>query len=156
VQLVAALLVVLVIERRFSIAEGNAIVAKVKPENQAAARTVVDQVVGGLLRYTGWLLAFALLVLLIALITGPYPWAVRVRGWTAEVAAAAVGAVRGRQAGGSVTWVAAHRDVLMLGGAAIGVLLLLLADLSLVGFLGLILVFAAYELVVYRAGAAAS
>jgi hypothetical protein len=156
VQLVAALLVVLVIERRFSIAEGNAIVAKVKPENQAAARTVVDQVVGGLLRYTGWLLAFALLVLLIALITGPYPWAVRVRGWTAEVAAAAVGAVRGRQAGGSVTWVAAHRDVLMLGGAAIGVLLLLLADLSLVGFLGLILLFAAYELVVYRAGAAAS
>lgn len=156
VQLMVALVVVLVIERRFSIAESNAIVAKVKPENQAAARAVVDQVVGALLRYTGWLLALALVVLLIALITGPYPWAVRVRGWTAEVAAAAVGAVRGREAGGSVTWVAAHRDVLMLGGAAIGVLLLLLADLSLVGFLVLMLVFAAYELVVYRAGAAAS
>jgi hypothetical protein len=156
VQLMAALVVILVIERRFSIAEANAIVAKVKPENQAAARAVVDQVVGALLRYTGWLLAFALLVLLIALITGPYPWAVRVRDWTAEVASAAVGAVRGREAGGSVTWVADHRDVLMLAGAAIGVLLLLLADLSLVGFLVLILLLAVYELVVYRAGAAAS
>jgi hypothetical protein len=155
VQLMAALLVVLVIERRFSIAEGNAIVAKVKPENQAAARTVVDQVLGALLRYTGWLLVFTLLVLLIALLTGPYPFAARFRGWIAEIAAAAVGTVRGRQPGGSVTWVAAHRDVLMLGGAAVGVLVLLLADLSLVGFLGLMVLFAVYELVIYRAGAAA-
>ena len=52
-QLATALAVVLVIERRFAIAEGNAIVDKVKPENQAAGRAVVDQVIGSLLRYTG-------------------------------------------------------------------------------------------------------
>jgi hypothetical protein len=153
IQLTVALLVVLVVERRFSIAEGDVIVNRVKPENQAAARAVVDQVLGALLRYTGWLLAFALLVLVIALITGPYPWAVRIRGWTADIAAAAVGAVRGRRAAGSLDWVAGHRDVLMLGGAGVGVLLLLLANLSLWGFVGLLVVFGLYELVIYRAGA---
>ena len=153
IQLTVALLVVLVVERRFSIAEGDVIVNRVKPENQAAARAVVDQVIGALLRYTGWLLAFALLVLVIALITGPYPWAVRIRRWTADIAAAAVGAVRGRQGSGSLDWVAGHRDVLMLGGAGVGVLLLLLANLSLWGFVGLLVVFGLYELVIYRAGA---
>jgi hypothetical protein len=148
VQLTVAMLVILVAERRFAIAEGNTIVGKVKPENQAAARAVVDQVLAALLRYTGWLLLFSLLVLLIALVTGPYPWAVRIRGWTADLAGAAVGTVRERKV--SVTWVAAHRDVLMLAGAAVGLLLLFLADLSLVGFLVLVIVFAIYEIVVYR------
>jgi hypothetical protein len=155
IQLTVALLVVLVIERRFGIAEGDAIVNRVKPENQAAARAVVDQVLGALLRYTGWLLVFALVVLVIALLTGPYPWAVRIRGWTADIAAAAVGAVRGRRTSGSLDWVAGHRDVLMLGGAAVGVLLLLLANLSLWGFVGLVLVFVLYEVIVYRAGISA-
>ena len=148
VQLTVAVLVILVAERRFAIAEGNTIVGKVKPENQAAARAVVDQVLAALLRYTGWLLLFSLLVLLIALVTGPYPWAVRIRGWTADLAGAAVGTVRERKV--SVTWVAAHRDVLMLAGAAVGLLLLFLANLSLVGFLVLVIVFAIYEIVVYR------
>jgi hypothetical protein len=151
VQLTVAMLVILVAERRFAIAEGNTIVGKAKPENQAAARAVVDQVIAALLRYTGWLLLFTLLVLLVALITGPYPWAVRIRRWTADLASAAVGTVRERKV--SVTWVAAHRDVLMLGGAAVGLLLLFLADLSLAGFLVLVIVFAVYEFVVYRAAA---
>ena len=153
VQLATALLVVLVIERRFAIAEGDSIVTKAKPENQAAARAVVDQVIGALLRYTGWLLVFALLILLIALLTGPYPWAVRVRGWVASVAAATVGAVRERRSDTTVIWVAAHRDVLMLGGAAVGAMILLLAPLSVIGFSILVVLFAVYEIVVYRTAA---
>jgi hypothetical protein len=153
VQLATALVVVLVIERRFAIAESNSIVTKAKPENQAAARAVVDQVIGTLLRYTGWLLVFALLVLVIALVTGPYPWAVRGRAWIASLAAATVGTVRERRADTTVVWVSAHRDVLMLGGAGVGALILLLAPLSVAGFLILVLLFAAYEIVVYRAAA---
>ena len=151
-QLATALAVVLVIERRFAIAEGNAIVDKVKPENQAAGRAVVDQVIGSLLRYTGWFLAVAIVVLLVALVTGPYPWAVKLRRWVADVAAAATGAVRGREPSGAATWVAAHRDALMMGGAVLGVLILLIADLSVLGFLVFAIVVALYELVVYRAG----
>jgi hypothetical protein len=153
IQLAAALVVILVAERRFAIAQGNAIVGSAKPENQAAARAVIDQVLGTLLRYTGWLMVFALLVLLIALLTGPYPWAVKLRGWITSVAGAAVGAVHERRTDTTVIWVGAHRDVLMLGGAAVGVLLLLVADLSLWGFLVLLAVFAVYEVVVYRTAA---
>ena len=127
-QLATALAVVLVIERRFAIAEGNAIVDKVKPENQAAGRAVVDQVIGSLLRYTGWFLAVAIVVLLVALVTGPYPWAMKLRRWVSDVAAAATGAVREREPSGAATWVAAHRDALMMGGAVLAVLILLIAD----------------------------
>jgi hypothetical protein len=154
VQLSAALAVILVIERRLAIAQSDALVDGAKPENQAAARAVVDQVLGSLLRYTGWLLAIALVVLVVALLTGPYPWAVRLRGWAADLGRAASGAVRGREVGGAAVWVAGHRDAMMLGGAAVAMLLLLLIDLSLVGLLVLAIALVAYELLVYRLGAA--
>src|SRR5439155_23034997 len=69
-QLATALAVVLVVERRFAIAESNAIVEKVKPENQAAARAVVDQVIGSVLRYTDWFLAVAVVILTVTLLSG--------------------------------------------------------------------------------------
>jgi hypothetical protein len=154
IQLAAALAVMLVIERRFAIAQGNALVESAKPENQAAARAVIDQVIGSLLRYTGWLLAVAIVVLLVALLTGPYPWSVRLRGWAADLGRISTGAVRGRDLGGPPAWVAGHRDVMLLGGAAVAIALLLLIDLSLVGFLVLTIMVAAYALLVYRLGAA--
>jgi hypothetical protein len=156
IQLSAALSIVLVIERRFAIAEGNALVESAKPENQAAGRAVIDQVIGSLLRYTGWLLAAAIVVLLVALLTGPYPWSVRLRGWVADLGRVASGSVRGRDVGAPAAWITSHRDVMILGGAAVAIALLLLLDLSLVGFLVLAIVMAAYALLVYRLGAASS
>jgi hypothetical protein len=149
-QLATALAVVLVVERRLAIAEGNAVVDTAKPENQAAARAVVDQVLGSLLRYTGWFLAIAIVVLVVALFSGPYPWARQSRGWVADLSRAAAGGVRGRETSGVAAWVMAHRDAMMLGGAAVVGLVLLLADVSLGGILVLAVVLAAYELVVYR------
>jgi hypothetical protein len=154
VQLSAALAVILVIERRVAIAQGDALVDQAKPENQAAARAVIDQLLGSLLRYTGWLLAIAFVLLVVALVTGPYPWAVRLRDWAADLGGAASGTVRGREVGGAAAWVASHRDAMMLGGAAVATLLLLLIDLSLVGLLVLAIALVAYELLVYRLGAA--
>src|SRR5206468_9828644 len=84
-QLMAAAVVVLVIERRFAIAEGNSIVGAVKAENQAAARSVVDQVLGSLLRYTGWFLVLAVVIAVVTLLSGPYPWAVRLRRFVADL-----------------------------------------------------------------------
>ena len=149
-QLVTALAVVLVVERRFAIAEGNAVVDSAKPENQVAARVVVDQVLGSLLRYTGWILVIAAIVLLVALFSGPYPWARRTRGWVADLGRATAGAVRGGETTGATAWVTAHRDALMLGGALVVGLILLLADVSLGVFLVLAIVLAAYEVVIYR------
>jgi len=151
-QLATALAVVLVVERRFAIAESNAIVEKVKPENQAAARAVVDQVIGSVLRYTDWFLAIAVVILTVTLLSGRAQWAVGLRRWVSDVAAAAAGAMRDREPTGSATWVAAHRDALMLGGAVVCALILLVADLSVIGFLVSAVMIAVYELVVYRVG----
>ncbi|MGH2636615.1 MAG: hypothetical protein ACRDHU_10805 [Actinomycetota bacterium] len=153
VQLTTALAVVLVIERRFAIAAANGIVDEARPENQAAARAIVDQVLGTLLRYTGWLLAIALMVLLAALLSGPYPWAARLRSWAGEIAGAVTGGVRRGERAPAAAWAGAHRDALMLGGAALFVVVLLIADLSVGWFLVIALLLLAYELVVYRLGA---
>jgi hypothetical protein len=56
IQLTAALTFVLVVERRLAIAATDSVVGGARPENQAALRAVMDQVLGSLLRYTKWLL----------------------------------------------------------------------------------------------------
>jgi hypothetical protein len=153
-QLASASAVVLVVERRFAIAESNSIVDMVKPENQPAARALVDQVLGGLLRYTGWFLLIALLVLVIGLLTGPYPWARTIRRRVAELGRA-VGDPSGvRGTTGAPAWVARHRDALMLAGAGVAVFVMFVVDLPVGGFVALLLLLAAYELAVYRIGTA--
>jgi len=153
VQLTTALAVVLVIERRFAIAAANRVVGAAKPENRDAANAVVDQVLGTLLRFTGWLLVLAVGALLIALLSGRYPWAVRLRGWVRDVGAAVTGAVGRGEGVPAGAWIGGHRDALMLGGAAVFVLVLLVANLSVGWFLLVALLLGAYELLVYRLGA---
>jgi hypothetical protein len=153
VQLTTALAVVLVIERRSAIAAANRVVGAAKPENRDAASAVVDQVLGTLLRFTGWLLVLAVGALLIALLSGPYPWAVRLRGWVRDVGAAVTGAVGRGEGVPAGAWIGGHRDALMLGGAAVFVLVLLVANLSVGWFLLVALLLSAYELLVYRLGA---
>lgn len=152
VQITTGMAVVLVLERRFAIAAGNSIVGDVKPENQSAARAVVDQILGSLLRYTGWLLAATLLVLLVALVSGPYPWAVRIRGWARALGGAIAGLARRGEGGPAAEWVAAHRDGLMFAIALLGVVTMLLFDLSIGGFILLAIIVGVLELLVYGAG----
>lgn len=155
-QLMTALAAVLVLERRFAIAAANDVVDGAKPENQAAARAVMDAFLGSLLRYTGWFLAAALVTLIIALITGPYPWAVRFRGWVVDLGRALGGMLKPGERTPATEWIAAHRDPLMMGIALLGVLVLLFWDVSIVGFLVLAIVIGVLELLVYRIGASAA
>jgi hypothetical protein len=153
-QLVAALIIVVVLERRFAIAEADHVISMMKPENQAAGSAIVHAFLSSLLlttRRTLWVL-FAILV--VALLSGPYPWAVRLRAWTVDGSRAAVGAVRGADLGPASIWVGAHRDPLMIGGVVLAAVILLFTSLSLGWFLVLLLVLGAFELVVYRLAAA--
>lgn len=156
IQILSASAVVLVIERRGFIHEAASIIDKVKPENQAAAQAVVNALKGSLLRYTGWLLALALLGVLIALITGPYPWAVTFRGWVRDLFQAIVGAAKGADRSAAGAWVAAHRDPLLIAGAAVFILLLLVLSLNWFGFLLLVALAAAYGFGVWRVAATQS
>jgi hypothetical protein len=149
-QIATASLLILIAERRLAIWQSNSAVDKVVAENQAAAHSVLDRLLGSLLLYTSWFLAVLVVVLLVTLITGPYPWAVKVRGWTVDMWRAAVTAVRGHETSETVTWVTTHRDPLMVGGAVVAALLLFFGNLSLWWFLFFAIVIGAYELVVFR------
>lgn len=153
-QLLVASTIVLVLERRFAIATVDSVVAGLAPEARAAGRAIADVLLGGLLRYTKWLLWIAVLASAMALVTGPYGWATRMRSGVVDVVAAAVGAVRGTQAGPTARWVASRRDPLMLAGAALFVLVLLVVDVGIAGFLLLIAILALFELAVWRTAAA--
>lgn len=153
-QLLTALILVMVLERRFAIAEANNVVNLAKPENQAAVQAIINAFLGSLLLATKRILWVLFAVLVVAVFTGPYPWAVRFRGWVADVWRAGVGAVRGADAGPGAVWVAGHRDALMLAGAVVLASILLFASISLGWFLVLAIILVLYELAVYRTAAA--
>ena len=95
---------------------------------------------------TGWVLAVALVVLVIAVLSGPYRWAVAFRSWvTRTIAAARSGDRRGQV----ITWMASHAAGLQLAGAAAGILLLIVS-VSWLSFLIIGVLLAAYEIYLQR------
>ena len=117
-------------------------------------RVLTNELMESLFRTTAVLLAIVLLTLVIALITGPYPWAVKVRGWIRDGARGIAAAFSGHATPDTARtrWLRDHRDGLMLGGAIVAVLLLLLFDLSLWGFVIAGIVITLYELALSRLG----
>ena len=122
-------------------------------EEFPAVRVLTNELMGSLFWYTWILLAIVVLTLLIALVTGPYPWAVGLRRWFRDVA-------RGLTAGfggevpdtGRVRGTREHRDALGLSGACLAVALLFLVDLSLWGFLIVAIALGLFEIAVFRLG----
>jgi hypothetical protein len=154
IQLTTGAAVGLVLIRRIAIMSRNDLYDKVDTQRFPSVRVLTDDLMESLFRYTAILLVIVLLTLLIALITGPYPWAVTVRGWVRDGARGVAAAFTGEPlpATGRVRWIRAHRDGLMLGGALIAVALLLLFDLSLWGFVIAGIVIALYEIALARLG----
>jgi len=144
----------LVIIRRIGIMARDRLFERVDTQRFPSVRVLTDQLMSSLFRYTAILLAIVLLTALIALITGPYPWAVTLRGWVRDVSRGVAAALRGEQLPdtGRVRWIRDHRDGLMLGGAVLALALLLLFDLSLWGFVIAGVVIALYELALARLG----
>ena len=135
IQLATGAAVGLVVIRRIAIILRDDLFERVDTERFPSVRVLTDELMDSLFRYTGILLAIVLLTALIALITGPYPWAVTVRGWVRDGARGIAAAFSGRATPDTARsrWLRDHRDGLMLGGAIVAVALLLLFDLSLVG-----------------------
>src|SRR3954470_379495 len=82
------------------------------PEGRAAINAIVHQIARGLFVLTGWMLVAALLVVLIAAITGPYGWAVAFRRFVVQVFAALGSAGDRMRQPEAVAWVRAHEDLL--------------------------------------------
>jgi hypothetical protein len=154
IQLAAGAAVGLVVIRRIAIMSRDTVFDRVDTQRFPSVRVLTDDLMESLFRYTAILLAIVLLVLVIALITGPYPWAVTVRGWVRDGTHAIAAAFSGERLpdSGRVRWLRDHRDALMLGGAVFAVALLLLFDLSLWGFVIAGIVIALYEIALARLG----
>jgi len=110
--------------------------------------------VSSLFTATSWVLGIVLAVIVVAVLTGPYPWVVALRHRSVALARAAGGAATGAagraQDPATIAWVVDHKEALQIGTAVVGLLVLLWADLSWWGILFVLALVGAIELVVWR------
>lgn len=151
-QIAVGTLLVMVIVRRIMMWLQRTVIDTGRPENAAARRAIIHQLLNGFFTVSVWVLAIALVVLALALVTGPYGWAVRGRGWVATGASTAVewirNAVAGRETAGA--WVRAHLDLMRIGGVILALLLILIIDVTFVWLLVILALLAGYEYWLYR------
>jgi hypothetical protein len=142
----------LVLVRRLAILGRDSLLENVDTEDFPSVRVLTDELMSSLFRYSGILLAIVLLVLLIALVTGRYPWAVALRRWVGDLGRGIGAAVGGKPLPdtGRVRWAREHRDALMLAGGVLAFVLLLWVDLSWLAFVIVGVLLALYELALWR------
>jgi hypothetical protein len=121
------------------------------PEGRRAGAAAVEQFLQPLTTFAAWTLAAVAVVAAVAVLTGDYPWAVSLRTKAGELWSRVV-ATTGERAHDETTvaWISEHRDVLLIGGGAVGLVLLWIADLSWAGLLVVLGLVAAFEVAVYR------
>ena len=146
-QMFAGLAIGLTLIRRLGIRGQRELLSSIPDEvNRAAAEAVSDRFLDPLLAVTQTLLVIVAVVAVVTVVTGPYRWAVALRGGTVRLARQAVAGVRGAGeqagAGASTAWLQEHRSALQIGAVAVAVAVLLFVDLSFVGLaaMGLLLV----------------
>jgi hypothetical protein len=148
----------LVVARRLFIWEQARLIDSGRPGNEDARRSIVHGLLGGFFDLTVWLLVAGVVVAVIALLTGPYGWAVATRARSVAVGRTTVSLAElafGRRATAgpdpdSLTWVRRHVDVLRVGGVAVAVVLLLAFDVNIWGFLVIGVFLALFELGLHR------
>jgi hypothetical protein len=153
-QIAVGTLLVMVILRRTMMWLQNTVIETGRPENKAARDAIVHQLLNGFFTVSVWVLAITLAVMALALVTGPYGWAVRGRGWVASAARATVRQVRnaavGREAAGG--WVRAHLDLMRVAGIVLALLLILILDVSFIWLIVIVALLAGYEFWLNRLG----
>jgi hypothetical protein len=154
-QLAIGSALLLVVVRRVVLRFQDAIVAMPpQPQGRAAAQAVTEQLSVGLFDLTAVLIVAALTISAIALVTGPYGWAVALRSGVSSMSRAIWDAgarvATGGDTGGMTTWVTAHRQALQIGGAVLVIVVLLLANVSWVWFWVLLALLACWEVALWR------
>ncbi len=139
--------------------EGDALDRIANDTNRAAAKAIASSFVDPLTSAAATVLWILLAIAVVALVTGPYRWAVALRRGVARVWAGTVrvAGTAGERATdpATVAWLRANTGALQIGGAVVAVLLLLVFDLSWFGLLLLLLLLTAYEAGVWWLGQSA-
>ena len=92
----------------------------------------------------------ALVVLVIAVLSGPYRWAVAIRSWVKRTGRSIAAASSGQRRGQVVTWMASHAAGLQLAGAVAAGILLWIVTVSWLSFLIIGVLPAVYEICLQR------
>jgi len=112
------------------------------------AQSVPGELVHGFFVLTAWVLAVALVVLVIAVLSGPYRWAIC--SWVKRTGRTIAGARSGDRRGQVVTWMASHAASLQLAGAVVAGILLWIVSVSWLSFLIAGMLLANYEVCLQR------
>jgi multisubunit Na+/H+ antiporter MnhC subunit len=145
-QLAVGVSLLMIMERRVVIHEQGVLASAA--HNPQLAQSVLDDLLHGFFVLTAWVLGVALVVLVIAVLSGPYRWAVALRSRVKRTGRSIAGASTGGRRG-VVAWMASHAAGLQLAGAVDGILLLFV-PVSWLSFLIIGVLLAAYELYLQR------
>ncbi len=146
-QLAAGVALLMIVERRGVLHEEGVLASDA--HNPQLAQTVFGYLLNGFFVLTAWVLGVALVVLVLAVLAGPYRWAVAFRSWLRRAWHSIAGA-RGGDHGGVVGRMASHAGGLQLAGAVVAGILLLIVPVSWLSFLIIGVLLAAYEIYLQR------
>ena len=146
-QLAVGVSLLMIVERRVVIHEQGVLASAA--HNPQVAQSVLDDLLNGFFVLTAWVLGVALVVLVIAVLSGPYRWAVALRSQVKRTGRSIAGASSGGRRG-VVAWMASHAGGLQLAGAVAAGILLLFVPVSWLSFLIIGVLLAAYELYLQR------
>jgi hypothetical protein len=147
-QLAVGVSLLMIIERRSVIHEQSTLANAA--HNPQVALSVLGDLLHGFFVLTAWVLAVALVVLVITVLCGPYRWAVAMRSWVKRTAHSIAAARSGGRHGQVVTWMASHAAGLQLAGAVVAGILLWIVSVSWISFLIIAVLLAAYEIYLQR------
>ncbi|HUD16781.1 MAG TPA: hypothetical protein VMQ59_05930 [Acidimicrobiales bacterium] len=143
VQLLVGTLLLMIVVRRVVIHEQGALANSA--HNPQVAQLVLGDLLHGFFVLTLWILWVAFGVLAVALLTGPYRWAMAFRSFVARTWHIVAGTMSAERRAQTVAWMSAHAGPLQLGGAVVGGVLLLIVSVSWLSFLILGGLLAVYE-----------
>ena len=147
-QLAAGVTLLMIIERRSVLHEQSVLAGAAR--NPQVASSVLADLLHGFFVLTAWVLAIALLIVVITILLGPYRWAVALRAWVTQTGRSIAAARGSGRHGPAVTWIASHAGGLQLAGAAAAGILLLIVPVSWISFLIIAVLLAAYEIYLQR------
>lgn len=133
IQLVAVTAILVVAMRRIMIYE-EASLSKSAHDPQVA-HEIFAQLLSGFYDGTQWILWAALVILVVALITGPYPWARALRRWVRQGWDWLAGELGAENRAKVARWTARHAGVLQLGAAVVAFILLIVVSASWISVL---------------------
>jgi hypothetical protein len=146
-QLAVGVSLLMIVERRVVLHEQSALASAT--HNPQLASTVLGDLLHGFFVLTTWVLGVALVVLVVAVLSGPYRWAAAIRSSVRRAGRGIAGA-RGGDRRGVTVWIGSHAAGLQLAGAVVAGILLLIVTVSWLSFLIIGVLLAAYEVGLQR------